>query len=644
MNPQDNKSHNIFKGSEIVMRNGIFRKGLLAVAVVAALMFILPGATTFANKNEQRPLEPFPEPGFIVAWGDNQYGECTVPSPNSGFIAVAAGDYHSLGLKADGSIVAWGWNQYGQCTVPSPNSGFTAVSAGYWHSLGLKVNGSIVAWGYSNYGQCNVPSPNTGFTAVAAGSWHSLGLKADGSVVAWGWNPHGQCTVPSPNSGFTAVAAGEGHSLGLKADGSIVGWGWNFYGQCTVPSPNSGFTAVAAGDAHSLVLMANGSVVAWGDNWFGQCNVPSPNTDFVAVAAGAWHSLGLKADGSIVAWGWNVSGQCNVPSPNSGFTAVAAGQPHSLGLKAGTTNTPPNEPSNPIPQDNATETPITNLTLWWDGGDPDIGDLVQYTVFFGDTPDPPEIGGIMFTPWNNTPLNWNLTENLSYNTKYYWKIVAMDNHNVTSEGPLWSFTTLTDITPPETTHEFSGTTGNNDWYINNVHIILNASDDLSGVGGTFFKIDDSQWTNYTIPVIITLDGEHQLWYYSVDQAGNIEPIKGPFGFKIDKTPPTITLTKQQIDLFNVKFTAEVSDATSGINRVEFSLDGVLQYNDTQSPYEWTWTGLGDHTVTATAFDFAGNSQSQSMSTPVEQIQGFNTFYSQMMQQLMKLGLRKQLLS
>ena len=98
---------------------------------------------------------------------------------------MAAGSGHSLGLKSDGSIVAWGQNDYGQCDVPAPNSGFVAVAGGWYHSLGLKSDGSLVAWGWNEYGQCNVPSPNTGFVAVAGVRWHSLGLKSDGSLVAW---------------------------------------------------------------------------------------------------------------------------------------------------------------------------------------------------------------------------------------------------------------------------------------------------------------------------------------------------------------------------------------------------------------------------------------------------------------------------
>ena len=54
-------------------------------------------------------------------------------------MAIAAGSGHSLGLKSDGSIVAWGENDYGQCNIPSENCGFVAIATGGHHSLGLKI-------------------------------------------------------------------------------------------------------------------------------------------------------------------------------------------------------------------------------------------------------------------------------------------------------------------------------------------------------------------------------------------------------------------------------------------------------------------------------------------------------------------------
>ena len=38
--------------------------------------------------------------GSIVGWGSNDGGECAVPEPNKGFMAIAAGEHRSLGIRA----------------------------------------------------------------------------------------------------------------------------------------------------------------------------------------------------------------------------------------------------------------------------------------------------------------------------------------------------------------------------------------------------------------------------------------------------------------------------------------------------------------------------------------------------------------
>jgi hypothetical protein len=64
--------------------------------------------------------------GPLVGWGDQVVGG----NLSGGFVALAGGGQHSLGLKADGSIVAWGDNTYGQCNVPIPNAGFRGRCGG----------------------------------------------------------------------------------------------------------------------------------------------------------------------------------------------------------------------------------------------------------------------------------------------------------------------------------------------------------------------------------------------------------------------------------------------------------------------------------------------------------------------------------
>ena len=277
--------------------------------------------------------------GSIVAWGSNSSGQTDVPSPNTGFVAVAAGWAHSVGLKADGSIVAWGYNAWGQSSLPSPNTDFVAVAAAHSFSVGLKGDGSIVAWGFNGGGQLNVPAPNVDFVAISAGG-HTLGLKTNGSIVAWGcddpdWD-FGQCNVPAPNADFVAVAAGGQYSVGLKNDGSIVVWGSDSGADLTSgPSPNTGFQKVAASEYGAPIgLRSDGSLAAWGTGLSWHTDLPSSNTRFVAIAAGQGWDVGLKEDGSIVTWGGiNDDGQLNVPSPNTGFVAVSAGGFHGLGLK-----------------------------------------------------------------------------------------------------------------------------------------------------------------------------------------------------------------------------------------------------------------------------------------------------------------------
>jgi len=252
--------------------------------------------------------------GSILAWGDNQYGQCNVPQPNSDFIAVAAGVNFSLGLKANGSVVGWGDNYDGQCNAPAPNSNFIKISAGASHSLGLKSDGTIVAWGNNVFGQCNVPPPDPNFMAISAAGGHSLALKGpDGIIVAWGRNSDGECNVPLPNLGFTRIAGGASFSVGLKSNGSVVAWG---VGAGTGTYPWTGFVEIAAGGSYGgsqvLGLKSDGSVFPLS----GHSEAPVPNANFIAVTCGDGHELGLKSDGSVAAWGENTYGQCNAPGPN----------------------------------------------------------------------------------------------------------------------------------------------------------------------------------------------------------------------------------------------------------------------------------------------------------------------------------------
>jgi len=235
--------------------------------------------------------------------------------------AIAAGAGHSLFLKSDGSLWGMGENDYGELgdgtfATNSPYgtnhpeqivaSGVKAIAAGYYHSLFLKSDGSLWAMGRNDHGQLgdgtfgNPASNNStnrpeqivasGVTAIAAGRGHSLFLKSDGSLWAMGWNIAGQLGDGTYNdhnlpeqivaSNVTAIAAGFGHSLFLKSGSSLHTMGYNAQGQLgdgTFNNTNQpekivavNVTAIAAGEGHSLFLKSDGSLWAMGDNTYGQ--------------------------------------------------------------------------------------------------------------------------------------------------------------------------------------------------------------------------------------------------------------------------------------------------------------------------------------------------------------------------------------
>ncbi len=97
-----------------------------------------------------------------------------------------------------------------------------------------------------------------------------------------------------------------------------------------------------------------------------------------------------------------------------------------------TDNSAPNLPSNPVPANQATDQSI-DVNLTWSCSDPD-SDLLTYDVYFGTSSTPPLVSPVQ------SETTYSL-ETLADSTTYYWQIVAHDNHDHSTSGPVWSFST-----------------------------------------------------------------------------------------------------------------------------------------------------------------------------------------------------------
>jgi len=123
-------------------------------------------------------------------------------------------------------------------------------------------------------------------------------------------------------------------------------------------------------------------------------------------------------------------------------------------------NLPPESPSSPNPSDGATGMSITK-NLQWTGGDPDPNDEITYDVYFGISSSP----ALVSSQQADTLYNPGV---LNYSTTYYWKIIAQDAQEVSTEGSLWEFTTKEepDENPEETTRTVFVEEGTAGWCTN----------------------------------------------------------------------------------------------------------------------------------------------------------------------------------
>ena len=249
--------------------------------------------------------------------GNGTQTPSATPVPVTGLtnvVAVSAGYFYDLALKADGSVWAWGSGGFGvlgqadqdqnshltPVQVAGLSSGVVAISAGDYTALALKSDGLVLGWGRGDFGQLGqsvsqyafVPTPVTGLSsnvaAVAAGDTQTLALRNDGSVVALGLNAAGELgdgttierntpvAVSGLSSGVTQIVAGHITSYAVKSDGSVWAWGFNQNGQVgdgtatdrhvpvAVSTLSSGVTKIIGGDTQALAIKADGTLAEWG--------------------------------------------------------------------------------------------------------------------------------------------------------------------------------------------------------------------------------------------------------------------------------------------------------------------------------------------------------------------------------------------
>jgi len=174
---------------------------------------------------------------------------------------------------------------------------------------------------------------------------------------------------------------------------------------------------------------------------------------------------------------------------------------------------------------------------------------------------------------------------------------------------------------------FNRKIGPNDWIISDVSFSINTEPD--GIGEVYYKINEGDWKLYNESLIISDDGVYNFSWFVIDTEGFIS-TPDTLSFKIDNTCPEINLIRERILMKTVKFTADVYDETSGINKVYFESGWGGEYTDYDFPYEWYWVagewlGWFFDKVDVTVYDNAGHTKHCSMN--VRESLSYNQQYS-----------------
>lgn len=298
---------------------------LLAIHFRTFVVLLALGCSALAAKGNTR----------VLAFGNNSYGQCNVPTDLTNAIAIASGELHSLALKRDGRVVAWGDNTRSQCNVPSDLTNAIAISACSYHSLALTADGRIRAWGWGEYGVNLVPTSLTNAISVEGAVLFGMAATADGRVVVWGGTEVGG-TLDSllPPVLTNAVGASGSYNFSpcyaVLADGKVIQWNDGGTNQ-VLPGVLS--NAVILSHQAPYAVTADGVLVQ-----LTGCTISPALSNVVAAASPMGTPMAITANGmvyTLVVCGTNSSGQVNVPPTyaiSGGQLANTGGPSHYLVL------------------------------------------------------------------------------------------------------------------------------------------------------------------------------------------------------------------------------------------------------------------------------------------------------------------------
>ncbi len=147
------------------------------------------------------------------------------------------------------------------------------------------------------------------------------------------------------------------------------------------------------------------------------------------------------------------------------------------------------------------------------------------------------------------------------------------------------------------------------WTSQTVVASISAADDSSGVRRTYYRVGSGPAYIYSGPVSFSTDQDTTLWYWSEDNAGNVETARSA-AIRVDKSPPVTSADVRTFYADAATITLSAADGGSGVASTAWRLNGA----------EWRAgavagaASLGTHTLEYRSTDAVGNRESARTAT------------------------------
>lgn len=193
-------------------------------------------------------------------------------------------------IELQGVLWCWGDNNYGQLGIPSPQDNYYDYETETYVEEGVGLSGPVSLAGRGLVGLSGVSASAVHTCITAAGQTACFGQNDFGNLGVGTTEHVPEITVVDLPEAVTQVSAGNTHTCVVAAQNSIWCWGGNFelqlnavdggfISEVPVAVDAGGATAVSAGFRHTCVITVAGGAWCWGGNTYGELGNAQATSD-----------------------------------------------------------------------------------------------------------------------------------------------------------------------------------------------------------------------------------------------------------------------------------------------------------------------------------------------------------------------------